>query len=244
MKDLFSRHASAYANYRPAYPKELFELLLDQVRERGSCWDVATGNGQVARDLASSFDRVYATDISEEQLAQAPSVPNVYYRTSPAEHSPFSEGLFDLIVVAQALHWFDVRAFHKEAQRVGKEGALIAEWGYRRLESEDGDIDRLLRSFYEEKIGPYWDPERVHIDREYEDLPFPFKDVTRERFQIRVEWDAERTAAYLRTWSSVQRYIEEEGEDPTLEVLHSLQEERGDEKIRFFFPLFLRWGRV
>lgn len=45
-KDLFSNQAEGYAKYRPVYPKELFDHILQYVIEKNTAWDCATGNGQ------------------------------------------------------------------------------------------------------------------------------------------------------------------------------------------------------
>jgi hypothetical protein len=42
-KDLFSNQASLYAQYRPGYPNELYEYILQQVNNRQLAWDCATG---------------------------------------------------------------------------------------------------------------------------------------------------------------------------------------------------------
>ena len=55
LKDLFSKQAEDYAKYRPVYPKELFEYILQFVTEKNTAWDCATGNGQAAFALAQYF---------------------------------------------------------------------------------------------------------------------------------------------------------------------------------------------
>ena len=70
-KDLFSGHSKSYAKYRPGYPKELFEYILQFVERKEKVWDCATGNGQAAVVLADYFEKVEATDISEAQIKNA-----------------------------------------------------------------------------------------------------------------------------------------------------------------------------
>jgi hypothetical protein len=50
-KDLFSQQSKLYAQFRPSYPQELFDYILQFVKERGTAWDCATGNGQAASVL-------------------------------------------------------------------------------------------------------------------------------------------------------------------------------------------------
>ena len=119
-KDLFSIQANTYAKYRPVYPKDLFDHLLQFVAQKNTAWDCATGNGQAAFALAPYFKKVTATDISEKQLSLAKPHPNIQYQISFAEQTSFPDNYFDLITVAQAYHWFTFDAFEKEVKRVAK----------------------------------------------------------------------------------------------------------------------------
>ena len=121
-QDLFSKQATTYRKYRPTYPAELYDLLLSYTQGRDACWDVGTGNGQVAAVLASHFKEVYATDLSTRQLENAIQRPNIHYSASRAETPDFADGSFDLVTVGQAMHWFDHTAFNAEVNRVLKPG--------------------------------------------------------------------------------------------------------------------------
>jgi len=77
MKDNFSRQANVYAQYRPGYPKELFEYILGFVKEKDLAWDCGTGNGQSASELSTHFKKVFATDISQKQLDNAAAKENI-----------------------------------------------------------------------------------------------------------------------------------------------------------------------
>src|SRR5690606_18757097 len=103
--DHFSNQAELYAKYRPSYPDELFEEIYRHIEGKKTAWDCGTGNGQVAEKLSLTFEKVYATDISEAQLKHAIRKENIVYSCHPAENTPFSSGLFDLVTVAQAIHW-------------------------------------------------------------------------------------------------------------------------------------------
>src|SRR5688572_5337465 len=136
MKDYFSSQSKAYASFRPTYPKALYDFIFRHVSTKGTAWDCATGNGQVASYLSGYFDEVYATDISQQQLDQADKKKNVFYSITPAERTAFENDQFDLITVAQALHWFDRDKFYAEAVRVAKPNAILAVWGYAMLHIE------------------------------------------------------------------------------------------------------------
>jgi len=110
-KDHFSRQAADYAKFRPGYPQELFGCLGRIAPSRQLAWDCGTGNGQAAVALASVFDHVIATDASEKQISKAQPHERVDYCVAPAENSAMQLGTVDLIMVAQALHWFDLDRF-------------------------------------------------------------------------------------------------------------------------------------
>ena len=113
-KDHFSKQAAAYAKFRPRYPQKLFEYLGSIAPSRELAWDCGTGNGQAAVGLASAFDRIIATDASEKQIANAQSYERIEYRVAAAENSGIGSKPIDLIMVAQALHWFDLDRFYAE----------------------------------------------------------------------------------------------------------------------------------
>jgi 2-polyprenyl-3-methyl-5-hydroxy-6-metoxy-1,4-benzoquinol methylase len=106
-QDHFSGHASAYHQFRPTYPASLFAALAAGAPSREAAWDVGCGNGQASVALAAHFATVFATDMSAQQIASADAHPRVQYRVAPAEESGLAPRSIDLVLVAQALHWFD-----------------------------------------------------------------------------------------------------------------------------------------
>lgn len=241
--DLFSGHADLYAQYRIDYPPELYDFLLSITGGRQQAWDCATGNGQVASVLSAHFDQVNATDISAQQLEKAVQNANITYTVCSAEQTPFPDQFFDIITVAQALHWFDTDAFHREVRRVAKPGAVLAEWGYGNAQI-DPVIDPVFYHFYEIIIGPYWDSKRKLVDEGYASIPFPFDEAVHQNFTIRRNWDLDRFLNYLRTWSSVQKYIRQHGNDPVLWMADQLKTIWGVGEREVRFPVFLRAGKV
>jgi ubiquinone/menaquinone biosynthesis C-methylase UbiE len=115
--DNFSGQSAQYVLYRPRYPKELYNFLLSHTPARKAAWDCGTGNGQVAVELSHAFEHIWATDISANQLKQAPSLAHITYLQTRAEQTPFPADTFDLITVAQAIHWFDFDKFYQEVYR-------------------------------------------------------------------------------------------------------------------------------
>lgn len=244
-KDLFSNQASLYAQFRPGYPGELFEYILQHVNDRQQAWDCATGNGQAAEELARYFKRVMATDLSGKQLEQARPNKKIGYLVSPAEQTPFPDNSFDCITVAQAYHWFQFEAFGKEVQRIAKPGAIVAIWGYSLVVCEDEVLNTLIKSFYTDTVGAYWDKERRYIDDHYTTVPFPYEPLPSKEFQINVQWNRQQLTGYFNTWSSVQHFIKANQYNPVDELAAAIEQVWQDEDNKnFYFPLFLKLGKV
>ncbi len=243
--DHFSRLAPAYASWRPRYPDELFTYLASLAPNRNLAWDCATGTGQAAIPLARRFNRVVATDISAAMLDQAPRHPGVEYRVAPAEASGLAGATVDLVTVGQALHWLDLAAFYPEAERVLVPGGDHAVWTYGAQERDHPDLARLLREFYSEVVGPYWPPERCHVESGYRTLSFPFRELDPPALAMVEHWSLSELLGYVRTWSATQRYREAVGHDPVDRLEQELTPYWGDPSrpLRIRWPLTLRAGR-
>ena len=243
MKDFFSSQSKVYAAFRPTYPKALYDFIFRHLIDKKVAWDCATGNGQVAKYLAAYFNEVYATDISQQQLDHAVREKNIFYSKSQAEKTGFRDNQFDLITVAQALHWFDQKLFFEEAARVAKPNAFVAVWGYGLLYI-DPVIDDLIMEFYKDKVGPYWDEARKLVETEYRSITFPFAEIKTPSFSIQVQWTIDQLAGYLSSWSATQKYVAERGHDPVSPFVKTLQKHWQRTEMMASLPIFMRLGQV
>lgn len=243
MKDRFSEQADAYRTFRPEYPPELFQFIFSQLSSFGAAWDCGTGNGQVAVPLSGQFIKVVATDISEKQLAHAQQRSNIEYRLLPAEKTDFSANTFDLITVAQAIHWFKFDQFYEEVRRVSKPGALLAVIGYGLLKTDD-DIQDILEKFYVGTLGGYWDAERHYIDECYQTIPFPFLEIKSPNFEMKYNWTVEQFLGYLSTWSACKNYESTNGSNPIDLVRQEIISAWGSQKRDVVFPNLFRLGKI
>jgi ubiquinone/menaquinone biosynthesis C-methylase UbiE len=241
-KDHFSRQAADYAKFRPRYPREMFEYLGAVAPSHRLAWDCGTGNGQAAVQLAEVFDHVIATDASEKQIANAQPHERVKYRVAPAENSGIDSATIDLIMVAQALHWFDLHLFYAEARRVLKPNGVLAASAYNLLHSEPA-IDEVVNRYYYEVVGPFWPPERKLIEQ-FADLPFPFHEIDPPKFEMTAQWNLDHLLGYLRTWSSTQRFIAEKNSDPLEQIMDELRVAWADpqQTRKVTWPMILRVG--
>jgi len=242
-QDYFSGRSAEYARHRPAYPAALFEFLAGSALSRKLAWDAGTGSGQAATGLAEHFAAVRATDPSRAQLAAARQHPRVTYLVGDEGESGLADHSCDLVTAAQAAHWFDMDRFAREAQRVLRSGGLVAVWGYG-LCTIDPGTDEVIRRFYTQTTGPFWPPDRRHVDEAYRELAFPFSERTFPAWAIEATLDLGGLCDYLRTWSAVQRMIAAGQGDPVGPLRWELAPGWGDPALRRMvrWPLFGRIG--
>lgn len=242
-KDHFSNVAKTYATYRPQYPSELYAWLASISPNTELAWDCACGTGQASLGLAGQFQRVIATDASEQQIAAAEAHTKIQWRVAPAEASGLADHSVDLTTVAQALHWFDLDKFYAEAQRVLKPNGVLAVWTYGVLKIAEPRID-AFQDFYSHTVGPYWPPERAIVESGYRALVFPFQELAAPKFSMQLNWSKAQLMGYFRSWSATDRYTKARGTDPV-----SLLEEQlapiWDETTSYLteWPLAFRVGR-
>ena len=243
MKDNFSHQSGEYVKYRPVYPAALYEFIMERVHTKERAWDCATGNGQAAKALAGYFSHVDASDISSRQIEHAVQAQNLTYSVQPADKTGYPENCFDLVTVAQALHWLPFDSFFEEVKRVAKPGAYLAAWMYD-LPDITRDIDAIVKVFYSETLHGCWDAERKHVDNHYRDIPWPFDEIVCPLFYMQSEMTADEFIGYVGTWSAIRNFIVRNNYNPTEALGKAILPYWAQEKMTVRFPVYLRMGKV
>lgn len=252
MKDLFSDCSALYQHTRPSYPQSVITEILKYVPSRHFAWDCAAGSGQLTQLLVPYFEQIVATDLSRQQLNQAPYFDNVSYQVQSAEQTSFADQSFDLIVVAQAVHWFDFDAFFQEVTRTLKKDGVIALVGYATLSAQDQGLNDQIQHLYTEILKHDWDAERRYIDAHYQTLPFPFEKLADSDFNMQFSWTKQQLLGYLNTWSAIKRSRERQvqqhsahaSQDPLHDITKYLEQSRFEHSIHVDFPIFLKIGQL
>ncbi|MHA6495463.1 class I SAM-dependent methyltransferase [Pseudomonas borbori] len=235
VSQLFGVRADGYAQFRPHYPEQLFAWLADQSPATGCALDIACGNGQASLPLSKHFTQVLACDSSFEQL-RAAEAPAVMLFAANAEAQPLGDNSLDLIVVAQALHWFATPAFFREVARLLRPDGLFCAWCYG-LMQVDPQVDQLITRFYSSTLAGCWPEGRSSIEAGYRDISTPFPRIEVPQMAIEAQWTFAHLLGYLRTWSAVQRWENLHGRDPVADLAPALREAWGDIKK----PRFVHW---
>ena len=243
-KDLFSAQSADYARFRPSYPPGLFDWLADVAPGHELAVDVGTGNGQAAVALAEHFRKVIGLEPSAEQLEHAPPHPGVEYRQAAAEATGLPDAAVDLLLAAQAFHWFARDAFFAETRRAVRHGGILALVCYG-LSVISPQVDRVVMTLYEDRLGPYWEPERRLVETGYRGVAVPFPEIAVPAFNMRATWSPAELVGYLGTWSALARARAAEGRDPLQDLMPELEAAWDDAPTRVVtWPLAVRAFRL
>jgi ubiquinone/menaquinone biosynthesis C-methylase UbiE len=215
----FAGVADAYDRARPSYPREAAEWLTGSAPV--SVLELGAGTGKLTDQLLAIGHDVLATDPLEEMLQYLRlRHPDCRTAVAAAEELPVTPRTVDVVVSAQAFHWFDVARALPEIARVLKpEGTLALVWNVRddRIpwvrklgqlvdtpEQENDPADALIASrlfgFVEEHTFRFWQPLRKP------DL----RDLVVSRSNIAVKTETERD----RVLRAVDRLYDEYGRGP------------------------------
>ena len=127
--DLFTGKAEAYAKARPSYPDAAIDYICSLVPSNAVFADIGAGTGKFTELLARKGYDLFAVEPNTDMLAQLTvtlkSYPNSKIVCAAAEDTTLPGQSVDIIVCAQALHWFDLDAFWAECRRIGKPDAIV-----------------------------------------------------------------------------------------------------------------------
>lgn len=241
--DRFSDRAALYRRARPTYPQDLFEALAALAPARDLAWDCGSGNGQAAVALARHFASVHASEPSEQQLQEAQRDVRVTYALERAEDVSLPDGCCDLVLAAQALHWFDLDRFYAQVRRVLKPNGVLAAIGYDWM-YVGPEIDAAINTRLMPLLAPHWAPQNGLLWAGYRSIPFPGEEVRLGAFAIYLEWSFAEVSAYLSSWSAVRALRASGGGAPLEPVFADLESLWGDGARRIVMPLFIRAARL
>lgn len=124
----FSGRESDYRKYRPSYPPEAIDAILEGLGEPGGLViaDVGAGTGISSRLLADRGARVMAVEPNAAMRGAAEPHARVEWKDGRAEAMGLADESVDVVVCAQAFHWFEPVAALAEFARVLRPGGRVA----------------------------------------------------------------------------------------------------------------------
>lgn len=134
----FSSRVADYVGFRPGYPDSILDTLADSagLSSDAVVADIGSGTGISAELLLPTGCTVHAVEPNPAMRAAAEerlrAYPNFHSVVGTAEATTLPDRSCDLIVSAQAFHWFDIEAAKSEFRRILKpEGQVALIWNIR-----------------------------------------------------------------------------------------------------------------
>ncbi|KAG1817456.1 S-adenosyl-L-methionine-dependent methyltransferase [Suillus variegatus] len=262
--------STIYATFRPTYPRSLFNFIFRyHERNEGARWDRAVdlgcGTGQATVEL-TPFKRVTGVDpsckmieVARGTLQKTPERTGQYeYIQASAESLTFLEdSSVDLVISAEACHWFDWNKTWPELARVLRKNGSVTFWSYSQFRfAHYPSLTQRIKAYIEgtdplNSVGPYWEqPGRLILDNHLIEVPDgnqvvpgAFSDSERVFFtgdyypslpsprsvimRKKMTWDD--LLSYLNTWSSLHTFRQHNPTDG--------ETPRGDVAMRFWKDL-------
>jgi SAM-dependent methyltransferase len=125
--------ADVYAKCRPSYPDEAIDFIMVHcgLRPGATLVDVGSGTGISSRLFAQRGVQVIGLEPNPDMRRRAsaeafpPESPPPRYLEGRAEATGLADGVADVVLTAQAFHWFEPETTLREFQRILKAGAWV-----------------------------------------------------------------------------------------------------------------------
>ena len=148
----FSGEAQTYERGRPEYPAAMGRWLTDDlgIGAGSTVVDLGAGTGKFTRLLVATGASVTAIEPVAAMRAQlGKALPQVRLLTGMAERMPLADASVDVLVCAQAFHWFATDAALADIHRVLKPGGRLGLVWNVRDETVDwvAEITRIITPF-------------------------------------------------------------------------------------------------
>lgn len=148
----FSDRVNDYIRYRPGYPDGIIPFLEENfgIAPPGIIADIGAGTGISSRMFLDKNYTVIAVEPNAEMrnaaISQLQHFSKFSTTSGTAEKTLLPDNAVDVVVAAQAFHWFNTSAVREEFKRILKPGGWVILIWNERLTSNDfeKEYDRLI----------------------------------------------------------------------------------------------------
>lgn len=109
----------------------VLEYTRQHIRQPGWILDVGCGTGRLPAKLMADYSQAHVAGVDPstamiKNAVTSPGVHRAHFAAAAAEHLPFADAVFDLVVITLSLsHWQDKAAGLAEIRRVMSPGATL-----------------------------------------------------------------------------------------------------------------------
>lgn len=178
----FDDRAELYARYRPSYPSEAIDCVLEGLGDPSGlvAADLGAGTGILSRLLADRGVSVLAVEPNAQMRRAAAAHGHVRWYEASAEATTLGNACADLVTCGQAWHWFEPGAACREVARIAKPGARFTLLWYDDLPGSEPSAEyrRIVEPGAKETFG-------IHAEEQWTPTLAPPLDQLRcERFEF------------------------------------------------------------
>lgn len=227
--------------FRPSPPKELVKRIIGFMSERLStpfdtAVDVGCGSGKSTEALSPYFKNVIGLDSSDlrDNYAYKPGgLYNIIYSHGTAEHISCFDESVQLVTASQCAHWFNMRKFLSETERVLSPGGVLAIYGYslpmcdRTME----EVNHVINELMNVTLASYMpnQSKTLYVDqyktKEFESFLFNKEPVQRdESCHVEMTASISDLVDYIRNTATFQNYESNNGQNAANNLLRTFQE--------------------
>ncbi|CAN5782607.1 class I SAM-dependent methyltransferase [soil metagenome] len=140
----FSNRVANYVKYRPGYPPEMIEFFRTELGLRAGSVvaDIGSGTGLSAKPFMENGNTVYGVEPNAAMREAAEKFlgdfDNFRSTDGTSTATTLGDNSCDLVIAAQAFHWFEPEATREEFRRIVKPGGSVALiWNERQTSSTE-----------------------------------------------------------------------------------------------------------
>lgn len=249
IKQSFSNRVNDYIKYRPTYPSDAIDYIYEMIKlnPHSTVVDIGAGTGIFSKLLVERGTTVIAVEPNQEMRNAAihflENAPNFRAVDGSAESTSLEDKSVDVIVCAQAFHWFDLTAAKIEFKRILKEnGKVVLIWNTRQTEGSPflkGTESLLL------KYGTnYTEVNHKNISEGELQAFFKEKTMIKSVFKVQQLFDYEGLRGRVMS-SSYTPLPNDPNYASMKEELHQLfQQHEENGKVAFLYETELYWGDI
>ena len=153
----FTKGADAYRRARPGYAAAAVTALVDrlEIGPGKRVVDLAAGTGKLTAQLVDTGARLFAIEpVANMRSHLASDLPTVRAIGGAAERIPLADASIDVVVVAQAFHWFATPVALGEIRRILRPGGGFAlVWNVRVRAGWAGELAAMVDAYGYAMVG-------------------------------------------------------------------------------------------
>ena len=156
-KKRFSDRVADYVKYRPSYPYELINFLMEIkiLTKESVIADVGSGTGLLTKLFLENGNKVFGVEPNDDMRKAGEiflkNYSNYTSITGSSESTTLPDHSVDVITAGQAYHWFSQEKTSEEFKRILKDpnkSNIILVWNTRtKINSFNRDLEELIQKF-------------------------------------------------------------------------------------------------